>query len=46
MTQFGPTPEVYRQPQDATTARVFSDPPTYSRPPRSRAAPSALATAR
>lgn len=25
--QFGPTPEVYRQPADATTARVFSDPP-------------------
>ncbi|BBU57531.1 ABC transporter ATP-binding protein [Mameliella alba] len=27
ITQFGPTPEVYRQPVDATTARVFSDPP-------------------
>ncbi|MBJ2153821.1 ABC transporter ATP-binding protein [Paracoccus sp. IB05] len=27
VTQFGPTPEVYRQPVDATTARVFSDPP-------------------
>ncbi|WP_353474880.1 ABC transporter ATP-binding protein [Salipiger sp. H15] len=27
VTQFGPTPEVYRQPLDATTARVFSDPP-------------------
>jgi glycerol transport system ATP-binding protein len=27
ITQFGPTPEVYRQPIDATTARVFSDPP-------------------
>ncbi|CAJ1391135.1 MAG: ABC transporter ATP-binding protein [Roseitalea sp.] len=27
ITQFGPTPEVYRNPQDATTARVFSDPP-------------------
>ncbi len=27
MTQFGPTPLVYRKPQDATTARVFSDPP-------------------
>ena len=26
-TQFGPTPKVYRQPADATTARVFSDPP-------------------
>jgi len=27
VTQFGPTPEVYRKPKDATTARVFSDPP-------------------
>lgn len=27
VTQFGPTPEVYRMPADATTARVFSDPP-------------------
>lgn len=27
ITQFGPTPQVYRAPQDATTARVFSDPP-------------------
>ncbi|AUH33337.1 ABC transporter ATP-binding protein [Paracoccus tegillarcae] len=27
VTQFGPTPQVYRTPQDATTARVFSDPP-------------------
>ncbi len=27
VTQFGPTPEVYRKPIDATTARVFSDPP-------------------
>ncbi len=27
VTQFGPTPEVYRLPTDATTARVFSDPP-------------------
>ncbi|MEM6383235.1 MAG: ABC transporter ATP-binding protein [Pseudomonadota bacterium] len=27
VTQFGPTPEVYRNPQTATTARVFSDPP-------------------
>lgn len=27
VTQVGPTPVVYRQPQDATTARVFSDPP-------------------
>ncbi|WP_149142525.1 ABC transporter ATP-binding protein [Gemmobacter caeruleus] len=27
VTQFGPTPRVYRAPADATTARVFSDPP-------------------
>ena len=27
ITQFGLTPVVYRQPVDATTARVFSDPP-------------------
>jgi glycerol transport system ATP-binding protein len=27
VTQFGPTPEVYRQPANATSARVFSDPP-------------------
>lgn len=27
VTQFGPTPHVYRRPVDATTARVFSDPP-------------------
>jgi glycerol transport system ATP-binding protein len=27
VTQFGSTPQVYRNPVDATTARVFSDPP-------------------
>ena len=27
VTQFGATPEVYRNPKDAITARVFSDPP-------------------
>jgi glycerol transport system ATP-binding protein len=27
VTQFGSTPTVYRLPEDATTARVFSDPP-------------------
>ena len=27
VTQFGPTPQVYRLPADMTTARVFSDPP-------------------
>lgn len=27
ITQFGPTPAVYRRPKDAITARVFSNPP-------------------
>ena len=27
ITQFGPTPHVYRRPVDAVTARTFSDPP-------------------
>ncbi|MEQ9259583.1 MAG: ABC transporter ATP-binding protein [Roseovarius sp.] len=27
VTQFGPTPDVYRKPVDMETARVFSDPP-------------------
>ncbi|MEM6662582.1 MAG: ABC transporter ATP-binding protein [Pseudomonadota bacterium] len=27
VTQFGPTPEVYRRPGDAVTAGIFSDPP-------------------
>jgi glycerol transport system ATP-binding protein len=27
VTQFGPTPRVYRQPHDLITAQVFSDPP-------------------
>lgn len=27
VTQFGLTPKVYRKPQDATTASIFSDPP-------------------
>jgi glycerol transport system ATP-binding protein len=27
VTQFGPTPDVYRRPADMATARVFSDPP-------------------
>jgi len=27
VTQFGPTPQVYRSPHDLVTARVFSDPP-------------------
>ena len=32
VTQFGPTPQVYRQPADAVTARVFSDPPMSFKP--------------
>ena len=27
VTQFGPTPEIYRRPRDLPTARAFSDPP-------------------
>jgi glycerol transport system ATP-binding protein len=37
ITQFGPTPEVYRQPVDATSARVFSDPPMNFMPCEKRA---------
>ena len=36
VTQFGPTPEVYRNPADATTARVFSDPPMNFTPVEKR----------
>lgn len=38
VTQFGPTPQVYRLPGDATTARVFSDPPMNFLPCRKEAA--------
>lgn len=37
VTQFGPTPTVYRMPGDATTARVFSDPPMNFVPCRKEA---------
>jgi glycerol transport system ATP-binding protein len=37
VTQFGPTPQVYRLPGDATTARVFSDPPMNFLPCRKEA---------
>jgi glycerol transport system ATP-binding protein len=37
VTQFGPTPQVYRMPEDATTARVFSDPPMNFVPCRKEA---------
>ena len=32
VTQFGPTPKVYREPDDLTTANVFSDPPLNTLP--------------
>jgi glycerol transport system ATP-binding protein len=38
VSQFGPTPQVYRMPGDATTARVFSDPPMNFVPCRKEAA--------
>lgn len=34
ITQFGPAPDVYRRPKDATTARVYSDPPMNFTPCR------------
>ncbi|TCO74128.1 ABC transporter ATP-binding protein [Rhodovulum euryhalinum] len=34
ITQFGPAPEVYRRPNDAITARVYSDPPMNFAPCR------------
>ncbi|HLQ20423.1 MAG TPA: ABC transporter ATP-binding protein, partial [Tabrizicola sp.] len=37
VTQFGLTPTVYRLPEDATTARVFSDPPMNFVPARKEA---------
>jgi glycerol transport system ATP-binding protein len=37
VTQFGPTPQVYRVPGDAITARVFSDPPMNFLPCRKEA---------
>ena len=46
ITQFGPTAEVYRQPRDATTARVFSDPPMNFLPVTKEEAASPLATGR
>jgi glycerol transport system ATP-binding protein len=32
ITQFGPTPDVYRRPHDLVTARTFSDPPLNTLP--------------
>ncbi|NIP17403.1 MAG: ABC transporter ATP-binding protein, partial [Xanthomonadales bacterium] len=34
VTQYGPTLEIYREPSDLRTARVFSDPPINSAPVR------------
>ena len=36
VTQFGPTPEIYRAPSDLTSARVFSDPPMNLAPVEKR----------
>lgn len=36
VTQFGPTPEIYRAPADLTSARVFSDPPMNLAPVEKR----------
>ena len=38
VTQFGPTAEVYRAPDDLTTADVFSDPPINAAPVEKRGA--------
>jgi glycerol transport system ATP-binding protein len=38
VTQFGPTPQVYRRPHDLTTAQVFSDPPMNLLPIEKRGA--------
>lgn len=38
VTQFGPTSECYRSPDDLTTARVFSDPPINAAPVEKRGA--------
>ena len=46
ITQFGPTPQVYRAPQDAVTARVFSDPPMNLAPVRVTGREAALGDAR
>ncbi len=37
ITQYGPTPEIYRHPSDIVTARVFSDPPINTAPVTKRA---------
>jgi glycerol transport system ATP-binding protein len=44
VTQFGPTPQVYRRPHDITTARVFSDPPLNTLTARKAGGTIALST--
>ncbi|WP_112661810.1 ABC transporter ATP-binding protein [Microvirga flavescens] len=44
VTQFGVTPQVYRQPKDLTSARVFSDPPLNTLTARKSGATVALST--
>ncbi|MBM6592484.1 ABC transporter ATP-binding protein [Microvirga pudoricolor] len=44
VTQFGPTPQVYRRPHDITTARVFSDPPLNTLTARKAGATVSLST--
>jgi len=44
ITQFGPTPQVYRRPYDLTTARVFSDPPLNTLTARKAGGTVALST--
>jgi glycerol transport system ATP-binding protein len=44
VTQFGPTPQVYRNPADAITARVFSDPPMNFLPVQRRGSKVILGT--
>ena len=44
VTQFGPTPEIYRAPSDLTSARVFSDPPMNLAPVEKRGSEMHLAS--
>ncbi|MGO4706726.1 ABC transporter ATP-binding protein [Microvirga sp. 2MCAF38] len=44
LIQFGVTPQVYRQPQDLTSARVFSDPPLNTLIARKKGAAVSLST--
>ncbi|MFC1457032.1 ABC transporter ATP-binding protein [Microvirga arabica] len=44
VTQFGPTPQVYRRPRDLITAQVFSDPPLNTLTMRKRGGVAALST--